>query len=230
MEITPAILASSFREIEEKIESIKGLTSFVQIDITDGKFAGRPSWPLVKPDKNFEAILKQERGMPCWEDVDFEVDLMVTHPFDIARDFIAAGASRVIFQADTIQLADDKILLDQLKSEGLCEIGIAVQSTTNPDLIKELLEFADFFQVMTIQPIGVQGSPFDEKALETIRLIRNWIPNAVIGCDGAMHPETIELCMNAGATRFAVGSYIFKSENPRVVLEDLNTMVSEVER
>ncbi len=227
MEIIPALLITTFKELEEKIESIKGLTSFCQIDVTDGKFAGRPSWPLVKPDKNFESILLQERGLPFWEEVDFEIDLMVEHPFSLARDFIAAGASRVIFHADTVRLEEAKMLLDQLKSEGLVEIGIAVRSSTDPELIKELLEFADFFQVMTIDPIGIQGSIFDEKAIETIKLIRNWIPNAVIACDGAMQPETIELCMNAGATRFAVGSYLFKSDNPRMMLEDLNNIVAD---
>lgn len=225
IEIIPAVIPYSFRELEEKLEVVRGISNFVQIDVVDGKFASPASWPIVKIDQNFESIVREERGMPFWEDMDFEIDLMVRDPFSIARDFITAGASRIIFHADTLKLEEDKILLDQLKSEGLAEIGIAVRSSTNPELIKDLLEFADFFQVMTVDPIGVQGSNFDEKALEKIKLIRSWLPNILISCDGAMNPETIDLCMQSGAERFVVGSYIFNSENPRMALEDLKSMV-----
>lgn len=224
MEIVPAILPYTFKELEEGLEKVAGATRFVQIDITDGVFAGIASWPLAKPDRNFEEILRQERGMPFWEEFDFEFDLMVKDPFALAQDLISCGASRIIFHAESIDLDEDKMLLDKIKSDGVVEVGIAIRSTTPPELLKELLEFADFFQVMTCNPIGQQGSAFDEKALEIIKLIRSWVPNAVIACDGAMNPETIELVYNAGASRFAVGSYILKSDNPRLALESLEQM------
>lgn len=225
IEIVPAILPYTFSELESSLEKLKGACSFVQIDITDGKFAGRPSWPLAKLDHNFEAILKQERGMPFWEDMDFEVDLMASNPFPIARDFIQAGVSRIIFHAESFNLGEDKLILDQIKSEGLVEVGIAVRSSTDEELIKELLEFADFIQVMTCNPIGVQGSPFDAEALKKIKLIKEWLPNMLVAVDGAMNPETIELAHNAGADRFAVGSYILKSENPRGSLEEVQNIL-----
>jgi ribulose-phosphate 3-epimerase len=133
--------------------------------------------------------------------------------------------SRIIFHAESLDLADDKLLLDKMKSEGLVEIGIAVRSSTDEEMIKELLEFADFYQVMTCDPIGVQGSPFDQRALEKIRLIKEWNPNMPVAVDGAMNPETIELAANAGADRFAVGSYILKSEHPRGALEEVQNLL-----
>lgn len=225
IEIVPAILPYTFSELEKSLESVRGACNFVQIDITDGKFAGRPSWPLAKLDKNFEEILKQEKGMPFWEDMDFEVDLMVANPFPIARDFISAGVSRIIFHAESFNLEEDKLILDQIKSEGLVEVGIAVRSSTDDELIKELLEFADFVQVMTCNPIGMQGSQFDAEALKKIKLIKEWLPNILVSVDGAMSPDTIELALQAGADRFAVGSYIFNSDNPRGALEEVQSLI-----
>lgn len=225
IEVLPAILPYSFKELEENLELLKGVSEYIQIDVTDGKFAGKASWPLAKPDNNFEEIVRQERGLPFWEDFEFEIDLMVSNPFPLAKDFISAGASRIIFHADTIKLEDDKLILDQLKNEGLVEIGIAVGSNTDPELIKELLEFADFFQVMTCNPIGFQGSSFDEKSLEKIKLIRSWLPNMSISCDGSMNPETAELVINSGATRIVSGSFVLNSVNPIEAIEELKGLV-----
>lgn len=225
IEIIPAVLPYSFAELEASLEKVRGLCRWVQIDVADGKFAGRPTWPLAKLDQNFEAIMREEKGMPFWEDFDFEVDLMVENPFDLARNFIAAGVSRIIFHAESMNLEEDKLILDQIKTEGLVEVGIAVRSTTDEDLIQECMPYADFFQVMTIDPIGVQGSPFDERALDKIRWLKKQLPNILVAVDGAMNPETIELAANAGAERFAVGSYIFKSEHPRGALEEVQNLL-----
>lgn len=163
--------------------------------------------------------------MPYWEDFDFEIDLMVEDPFSLAQDFIKAGASRIIFHAESVDIHEDKMLLDKIKTEGLVEVGIAVRSSTDEETIKELMEFADFFQVMTCDLIGVQGSPFDPKALVKIKLIKSWNPNMLVAVDGAMTPETVPLVVEAGATRVAVGSYILKSDNPHQAFEELENLV-----
>jgi len=62
MEIIPAILVKKFTEIEEKIELIKGISDFVQLDICDGKFVKSTTWPYGKTDENFEKILHEEMG------------------------------------------------------------------------------------------------------------------------------------------------------------------------
>jgi pentose-5-phosphate-3-epimerase len=98
MEIIPAILPKNFREIEEKIDLIKDFSNKVQIDICDGKYVPTITWPYwkadVKPDENFEAILREDRGMPEWERIDYEFDLMIKDPSeDDARKWLSAGAT-----------------------------------------------------------------------------------------------------------------------------------------
>ncbi len=224
MTAIPAILPYSYSELEEKLALLKGATDFVQIDITDGKFAGRASWPVNKPDENFEAIVNQEKGMPFWEDFDFEIDLMCQNPFSLANDFISAGVSKIIFHADTLSLSEDALLLDQLKTEGVVEIGIACTADTDEEHLKDFLKYADFVQVMGIQKIGFQGEPFYGKCLERISWIRQELPHIEISVDGAMTPETAELVKNAGATKIVSGSFILESVNPIEAIKELEDL------
>src|SRR3954470_14008050 len=102
MEIIPALLPKDFNEIEEKITMIVGLAPIVQIDICDGKFVQSTTWPYKRRDENFESIIREERGMPEWEEIDYEFDLMVKDPTeDEARQWLSAGAKRIVFHAES---------------------------------------------------------------------------------------------------------------------------------
>lgn len=159
MKIIPAVLPYSFSELKEKLEFLKGVSDFVQIDITDGCFAGKASWPVNKPDENFKAIVRQEEGMPFWEDFEFEIDLMCENPFSLARDFISAGVARIIFHIDSLVGEEDLLLLDQIKTEGVVEVGLGIHVDLEEEEIKKFLPYADFVQVMGIKRIGFQGEP-----------------------------------------------------------------------
>ena len=102
MEIIPAILPKNFKEIEEKVEQIVGTATLVQIDICDGKFVPTVTWPYWKADENFEAILREERGMPEWEKINYEFDLMIENPTeDDARKWLSAGAERIVLHRES---------------------------------------------------------------------------------------------------------------------------------
>lgn len=225
MEIIPAIIPKSFRHLEEKLEMVKGLVSSFHIDITDGKMGGDESWPFRGDKGEFNSIKNQELGMPFWEDFDFEVHLMTRDPLSFAREWIEIGATRLIFHVETMNYDEDIQFLDQLKTEGLVEIGIAINADTEIDDLKPFLEVADFIQVMTIREIGHQGAPFDSRGIDNIIWIKENLPNMTVSVDGAMQPETIEIALNAGADRIIVGSFIFSSVNPRDTLEELKALI-----
>src|SRR3989344_5352842 len=225
LEVVPAILPKTFAELEEKLEFLKGAAPSVQIDITDGKFAGDASWPLYKEDKNFEAIVREERGMPHWEDFEFEFDLMVSDPFSLIPDLIRAGASKIILHAESINLDNDQLLLDQLRTEGIVEVGIAFNQDADEALIKEFLPFADFVQCIGIAKIGFQGQPFSPRVLDQIRFLKQELSNMPIAVDGAMKPDTVALVVEAGATKIIVGSYVLNSENPAEAIRELKALL-----
>jgi glycerol-3-phosphate responsive antiterminator len=47
MEILPAIIPKSLKDLEEKLSQVRGLVRAVQVDILDGKYTLEPSWPYI---------------------------------------------------------------------------------------------------------------------------------------------------------------------------------------
>ena len=87
IEIIPAILPKNYEDLKNKIALVRGIVPVVQIDICDGIFVPSKTWPFSTggaEDYNFHRILNEEEGMPFWEDIDFEFDLMVV---DAVKNF-----------------------------------------------------------------------------------------------------------------------------------------------
>ncbi len=210
MEILPAILPRDFDEIEEKAELIKGVSPIVQIDICDGKFVGSTSWPYKKADENFEKILHEEKGMPYWENINYEFDLMIDNPTeDDARKWLSAGAERIVLHIESSKDLNPVISV----LSGLVDIGIAINYTTD---INEILKYSSkiqFIQCMGIRKIGYQGQNFEPGVVEKIKKIKELFPNTIIQVDGGVSEENAQLLKNAGASRLVIGSALFESEN-----------------
>lgn len=221
MQITPAILPKKFSEIEEKIEQIIGTTDLVQVDICDGKFVPTITWPYWKTDENFEAILREERGMPEWEKINYEFDLMIDKPTeDDARKWLSAGAERIILH---LASSDDlNPLIDVL--HGLVEIGIAVNNTADISDLDKYIDKIQFIQVMGIRKAGFQGQQFETKALDKVKELRAKYPEMKIQVDGGVDLENVESIKNAGADVVVVGSALFNSENVFETLEEFKSI------
>lgn len=210
MEIIPAILPKNFREIEEKIELIVGLSPLVQIDICDGKFVPSITWPYWKQDENFESILREERGMPEWEQINYEFDLMIDNPtVDDARKWLSAGAERIVLHHESSK--DLTPVLDVLK--GLVEVGIAVSQTSNIADLNRYLDKIQFVQVMGIRKAGFQGQKFEPNTIDKVKEVKTAFPELKVQVDGGVTLETAPLLKHAGVDRLVVGSAIFHSEN-----------------
>jgi ribulose-phosphate 3-epimerase len=209
MEIIPAILPKDFSEIEEKINLIKGLVKVVQIDICDGKFVPSITWPLKKPDINYESILKEERGMPEWESLDYEFDLMIDNPELSIENWIALGGIRIVIHAGAkgdiekaIDIASDR-----------ADIGLGLHIDNPINLIDKYKDKIKYIQLMGIDKVGFQGQPFDAKVLDKIKEVKEKYPDLPIQIDGAVNLEDALDLKNAGANRLVVGSALFKSDN-----------------
>ncbi len=221
MEIIPAILPKNFREIEEKIELITGLSPLVQIDICDGKFVPSITWPYWKQDENFESILREERGMPEWQQINYEFDLMVDNPtVDDARKWLSAGAERIVLHHESSK--DLTSVLDVLK--GLVEIGIAIGQTTNVEDLNKYLDKIQFVQVMGIRKAGFQGQKFEPATVDKVKEVKAMFPELKVQVDGGVSLETAPLLKHAGVDRLVVGSALFNSENILDSYEDFKAI------
>lgn len=209
-EIIPAILPKDFAELSDKVELIKGFTKRIQIDICDGQFVPNATWPYRKHDNSFERIIHEEEGLPGWETLDYEFDLMVNKPEEIVDEWVTAGAARVIIHAE----AKGDIAAALVKLSGVVEVGLAINIDTPLDILELHQERVNFVQCMGIDHIGFQGQSFDDKVLQKIKEIKTRYPEMIVSVDGGVSFETAPKLIEAGADRLVVGSAIFNSDNP----------------
>lgn len=210
MEIIPAILPKNFKEIEEKVELIVGISDTVQIDICDGKFVPTTTWPYWKPDENFEKILREERGMPEWEKINYEFDLMIDNPTaDDARKWLSAGAERIVLHHESSK--DLTPVIDIL--HGLVEIGIAINNTSKIEELKKYSEKIQFIQCMGIRKAGFQGQKFEPNTVDKVKEVKRMFPNLKVQVDGGVSLENASLLKHAGVDMLVVGSALFNSDD-----------------
>ncbi len=222
IEIIPAVIPKSLKDLEEKLMMIRGLVRCVQIDVIDGKFAPSPSWPYRdENDQSFKEMVSEKSGLPFWQDFDFEADLMIKNPEEVIADFAKAGFSRVIIHIESSGDVGDAISVAQ--KSGVSPV-LAANIETAEEEIEKWLKEADGVQLMGIARIGFQGEPFDEMVISKIKNLRERHPDLIISVDGGVNIENAPKLISAGANRLAVGSAIFKSEDIAKTIKDFQKL------
>jgi len=220
IEIIPAILPRDFGEVEQKIDQIMGSVKTVQIDVCDGQFTPSASWPYRKHDDTFEKIIHEEVGLPDWENLNYEFDLMVNRPEEVVDEWVTAGAARIIIHAEAT--GDVAKAIEML--QGRVEVGLALAMDTDLSVIAKYREQIGFIQLMGIDNVGFQRQPFDEKTLGRIKEAHLKYPGLPISIDGGVSLETAPELIAAGADRLVVGSAVFDSGNPIEAVANLQQL------
>jgi ribulose-phosphate 3-epimerase len=223
-EIVPAIIPEDFDDLKFHLGLVKNLVQTVQIDVLDGIYTPRPSWPYAGGGNDFQNIINQEEGFPFWENLNFEVDMMVLHPEEKYEDWIRAGASRIIFHLESLTQKDPS-LIAKIKSENTLEVGIATKPSTDFRELEDFLPVVDFVQFMGIEKIGFQGQEFDERVLPKIEELREKYPDMTIAVDGSVNFETAKRLVDAGANRLVSGSAIFGAEDISDAIKEMQNLL-----
>ncbi len=220
-------MPTTFDDLKEKLSLTVGAAELVQIDICDGSFVPSRTWPYAKPDEHFLKIQREEEGMPHWEDLEFEIDLMVSEPELKVNEWVAAGAKRIVIHYESVKnfeqfLEDFEPIFGKLTGLPFpVELGLAINIDTPTDEIFPYLRNVDFVQCMGIQKIGYQGQKFDEKVIEKIRTLRSVYPEGIISVDGGVNFETAPYLIEAGANRLISGSAIFEGDTVAENIEEM---------
>jgi len=214
IEIIPAILPRDFAELQEKASLVQDFVKTVQIDVCDGQFTPDPSWPYRKHDDSFNKILKEEDGLPGWQNLNFEIDLMANKPEEKVEEWVSAGATRIILHVESKGNVGKAIKM----LKGRVEVGLALNEDTSISVIESptlAIEKDDvqFIQLMGIDRIGFQGQEFDAKVIEKIKEVKKFCPELPVSIDGGVSLENAKRLVEAGADRLVVGSAIFESDN-----------------
>ncbi len=205
-----------------------GHCTLVQIDICDGVFTPKPTWPFVSgidTDLDFKGLITEKMGLPHWEDIDVEIDLMCENPLQYVERFIRMGASKMIVHKDSGSKEEIKEVLELIQSFGVeAYLGVAAtQHVQGAQEISELLQVANGVQVMGVTP-GLQGQTFNPESIKTAHKLREEYPNLHIQIDGAENEETIPQFIDVGIDTFVVGSALFGNEDPIGEYEFLSSL------
>ena len=229
-EIIPAILPRDFADLEEKVSRIAGAAPLVQVDVCDGKFTPHACWPYSRHDDNFEAIVGEEKGMPRWEDIDYEFDLMISNLEEEISNWIIAGSSRIVLHYESVAdfpaaLARIRTVVGYSRDSFLVpEIGVALNINTPNSVLDGIISEIDFVQFMGIKRIGFQGETMNEEVIEKISTFRKAHPEAIISVDGGVNRDTAPRLVAAGANRLVSGSAILNSESPADAIRELQNV------
>ena len=217
-EITPAILVGDFNELNEKLAKFVNITNLVQIDICDGNFVSTISWPMGPRDReSVQSVLDEENGLPFWEQLDFEFDLMVLNAHKQFDFFARLGAKRIVFHLEAETEDSFKEFLESLDPyfKDNIEIGIAINTTTDIIKLGPFINYVDFVQCMGVEHIGHQGEEFDERVLTQIKDLKIKYPELKISVDGSVNENTASKLIDAGATRLVIGSALLQNYDIR---------------
>ncbi len=231
IEIIPAILAKDYEEMKNQISLVKGIVPVAQLDLCDGIFVPSQTWPFSTggfEDYNFQKILNEEEGMPFWEEIDLELDMMVVDAVKNFDIYCKLGPKRIIFHLEAVgDLEEFRHFIEGIDVyvRDVIEIGVAINTGTPLESIFPLVNYLDFVQCMGIAKIGYQGQPFDEKVLDNIKILKEKYPDLIVTVDGAVSFETAGKLAEVGADRLAAGSVIFKSEDIRSTINDLENTI-----
>jgi len=222
--IIPAIMPKNFSDLEHKVNLVAQHTDTVQIDIMDGTFVPNKTWPYPLPDARFTALQHEDEGLPFWETMNYELDLMVRHPDEHFEQWVKLGPSRIIVHVES--LAHPQQFFESVQSlRSLIEIGISFDNSTGAEAVLPYLPFVDCVQVMGIARVGFQGQPFDDRALYNIKQIQKAVPDMQITVDGAVGKDTIKKLFDAGVTRFVAGSAVFHDDTIEDNIRDLEDLI-----
>ncbi|MFA6585587.1 MAG: hypothetical protein WCS86_00270 [Candidatus Paceibacterota bacterium] len=238
IEIIPVILPKNYEDLKNKIALVRGIVPIVQVDICDGIFVSSVTWPFLSAggkfnaekadlDEHFNKILNEEEGMPFWEDIDFELDLLVKDAVENFDIYTKLGPKRIIFHIEAVgDLEDFRYFLEgiDMYTRDSIEIGIAINPSTPIEQAFSLISCVDFVQFMGNDKIGYQGVTLDEKIYKKIKDFREKYFDIPIAVDIGVNKKTAPLLIKAGVTKLIMGSAIFNTDDVVGTIEEFKNL------
>ena len=209
IEIVPAILVKTSKELEQRLKEVEPYVIRVQIDIMDGKFV--PNTTIQPKDMRlFKTKLMKE------------VHLMVEDNEKYVEDFLNLDFDMIIVHLESCR--DVEGIIRKVKDHGK-KIALALNPPTPLSLINDYLDDLDMILLMTVNP-GFSGQGFMPEVLPKIKELRKMRKNLDIEVDGGIKKENAKLVAEAGANILVSCSGIYSFEDKKKAIEEIRKEVN----
>jgi len=214
--VEPSILSADFTRLGEAVlEAERAGVSWIQIDVMDGRFV---------PNINFgPGVVAAIRPLVKLK---LDVHLMIVEPEKYIAEFVKSGADRIIVHQEVCPHIHR--VLESIREHGI-QAGVTLNPGTPPYAIEEVLELADFVQVMGVNP-GFGGQKFIRTQLEKIRILKEMLNtrglDVPIGVDGGIDLENVRDIVEAGTTVLVAGSSVYNTHGS--VKENVSGLLARV--
>ena len=229
-QIIPAIMPESYDDIREKARLVMHAVDTVQLDLMDGEYVPPRTYPFRHGGTISEQALREleENGLPFWENLNYELDLMVARPERFFESFLAFSPSRIILHFASVHEWERALSFSEELSSFI-DFGLAITVFDSPEEVKAILDSGNFsfIQCMGIEKIGYMGQKFTDEVFPLIEWVREHYPHLKISVDGGVSEATIEELAKAGVNRFVSGSAVFHHGVPEENVYFLDSLIQE---
>lgn len=206
IEIAPSILAADPLHMGAQVQAVLDAgCDALHVDIMDAHFVPNLSYG---PD-----IVRALRG--AFPKALLDVHLMMTNPEKYLDVFAGAGADEITVHAEIEY--DKAAIMDAIRALGV-KPGLSVKPGTGAETLYPYLSGLHQILVMSVEP-GYGGQSLMAETLDKLALLRKQGFSGVLSVDGGIKPANAHLAVQKGASRLVMGTAVFRSEDPRAVIE-----------
>ncbi len=198
MDIVPGILTKEYSVLHEQYTAVKQDVPWVHIDVIDNTLVIAGATVLLSdiPNSEFDAAR-------------VSVHLMVEKPILYLDECARLGVARMVVHYEAIR--DDMEVVNAIKAAGM-NVGVAINPGTTASYLEDLLPDVDSVLLMTVEP-GKQGQQIMMDVLSKVQEIRVVTPDMIIGIDGGVKLENIELLSQYALDYVVVGSGLWLADD-----------------
>ncbi len=203
--LAPSILSADFGRLAEEVrEAESGGAGAIHVDVMDGHFV-----PNLTVGPAIASAVHRATKLPV------DCHLMIEDPDRYLEAFARAGSAMISVHVETARHLHRTV--QAIRDLG-ARAGVALNPATPLPSLDEILPFADFVLIMTVNP-GFGGQAFIPAAFRKIRDLKERIRAAglatLIEVDGGVTLLNLDDVVEAGADLIVAGNAVFAGGNTR---------------
>jgi len=211
IQVSPSILSADFGNLQRDVEEICNANcDLVHVDVMDGHFV---------PNLTIGPVVVSAVAKCATKPLD--IHLMVENNTFFVELFAPLKPKYISFHIE--EEKHPHRLIQKIRSLGI-KPAIVLNPHTPPEAIEFLLADLDMVLLMSVNP-GFGGQSFIDSVIpkaSRLNEMRNKInPDCLIEVDGGVSDKNIQLLKDAGVDVVVAGSYVFKHENRKTAIKNL---------